>query len=255
MKNFLCLFLAATMLFCMTSCLSYSSAENSKPSEQKGSKEYTVTVKYYEDVSREYTVKQGDSLKAEQLAPSGKRIVGLFGVDNVQYADYTCKTDAWKSSYPTTLQAKYEEVSTKIIDFSDDVVLDESPQKVSFYKEIKITRDYSVPSTKEQRDFVAACQCNPYADLTITVTFLGKGNQPNRDNDFIATIIVADEVVTRMQEEKLAENYTKYTMKATVKAKQFTNGGYKLVVKATSRYGYENYTVKNFDVAYQFSFD
>ena len=105
---------------------------------------------------------------------------------------------------------------------------------------------------------IAACQCNPYADLKITVSFTGKGigdYKNGNHNEFYSTLIVCDENIAEFTTVDLSENYTKFTYSATIKAKQLTNGNFQIKVKTSARYGYEDYTVKNYKIDLSFNFN
>ena len=216
--------------------------------------EYNVTVHYYDDITRSYTVYSGGRLEGEILAPSGYVIIGLFDESGVQYAMNDCVVDSWNANMPTTLHAKYEEIEKASYTLSE-IGWDEEPETVSFYQGIKTTWTLNA-GDKVESEIINICKCNPYADLTITVKFMGKGNNSQKytHNKFKYRVLVNDEAIVSFTSENLGSSYTEHTVTATIKAKQLMNAGYEIIATASSSLGYEDYTVKNFVITLSFDF-
>ncbi len=255
MRRIIAILLLATITLSVTGCDSaFFTGETPSEPNSPSKSQYFITVNYYDTVTRTYTVNSGNYLQAEKICPSGKIIIGLFDADGVQYADSTCTTSVVSDTFPAQLYAKYLDVSTEKINFSGDILMDENPTTVSFYKTYTLTWDHKSNSTSEEKEFIEACECNPYADLTITLTFAAKG-APTSMNELIVKLNILDETVASITKSEPGNSYTTYTLTATIKAKQLTNADYKAVAKATSKLGYDDYIVKNFDISYQFDFD
>ena len=99
------------------------------------------------------------------------------------------------------------------------------------------------------------CECNPYADVTITVTFMGKGSELHNGNTFKYKVVVGEETIADFKSDDLGDNYNTYTLSARIKAKQLINSGYEINATASSNYGYEDYMVKNYVITFSFDFD
>lgn len=250
MKKITTYFLTFTLILSIlsqfVSCGSNNFDTNSKS-------EYEVTVHYYDGITRSYTVHNYGALNAEILAPSGHIIVGLFDESGVQYSMDDCVIDNWKSNIPTTLYAKYEKV-TKVSYTLSKIGFDEDPKKVSFYSSRKTTWDLNSADTLESK-IIKICECNPYADVTITVTFMGKGSELHNGNTFKYKVVVGEETIADFKSDDLGDNYNTYTLSARIKAKQLINSGYEINATASSNYGYEDYMVKNYVITFSFDFD
>lgn len=252
-KTFLIFFCLALLLLACPACslLDLSGGDSgSSGGSGSSSSSYTATVHYYDSVTRSYTVKKGGSFTAEYLAEPGTRITGLYSQDGSQYASWDCKVSNWNSSSPTDLYAKYESVSTQPYHIA--TMNDEDPKKISVYE----TWGYkvSILEMDGKDDFVSACHCNPYSDLTFRMTFLGKGNGDDHKNDFFANITLGEEKIASISKENLGNSYATYTVSGTVKAKQLINQNFQLIVRANARYGYTDYAIKNVTLTATFSF-
>ena len=240
------------------SSLTACSVLSNKPSGEgaKESGEKTITVNYYESKTKTYTVTSGQkTVPTDFIAPKGKVIKGLYDELDVQYADYDCIIDLKNvSSIPSTLTAKYEDVNISYLDDDPFMTYDEDPKTVKIYNDLKAKWEFNPAQYPNDKKMIAACLCNPYADLTITVSFYGKG-QP-KDNTFTSQLIVCNETVGSLKKDVFdsANSYTKYTYTATIKAKQLTNGEYKVTVKSSAG-NYSEYMIKNLRVDFSFSFE
>lgn len=250
MKKIISLILALMLIFLVSAQL--LSCDSDKSNSKN---EYNVTVHYYDDITRSYTVYNRGKLEGEILAPSGHIIIGLFDESGVQYAMSDCVVDSWNANIPTTLYAKYEKVEKTSYTLGE-IGWDEQPKTVSFYQGIKTTWDLNTGDTTEAK-IIEICECNPYADLTITVKFMGKGvnSQKYTPNKFKYKVLVNDEAIGNFASENLGSSYTEHTVTATIKAKQLMNAGYEIIATASSSLGYEDYTVKNFVITLSFNFD
>lgn len=250
MKKLFTLFLTFIL---MLSIITQLISCGSKNFDTNAKSEYEVLIHYYDGITRTYTVGNYDKLTAEILAPSGNIIIGLFDESGVQYATNDCIVDKWKSSFPTTLYAKYEEV-TKTSYTLGKIGYDEDPKKVSFYSARKTTWDLNSSNTSESK-ITQICECNPYSDVTITVTFMGKGKESHNGNTFKYKVVVGEETIAYFTSDDLGDNYNTYTLSATIKAKQLINSGYEIKATASSNYGYEDYMVKNYIITLSFDFN
>ena len=222
--------------------------------DQNEKKEYAVTIHYYDGITRSYTVYNRGNVNAEILAPSGYVIEGLYDESGVQYTMNDCIVENWSSSIPTTLYAKYKKIEKSSYTLSY-IGLDEDPEKISFYKTKKVTWTLN-SGDKNESEIINICKCNPYADLTITATFMGKGinSQKYTQNTFKYYLIVNDETIASFKSENLGNDYTKYTVSGTIKAKQLMNSNYEIMFSVSSALGYEDYTVKNLTITFSFDF-
>ena len=225
----------------------------SKNFDTNAKSEYEVLVHYYDDITRSYTVRNYGTLNAEILAPSGHIVIGLFDESGVQYSMNDCVVDKWNSSFPTSLYAKYEKV-TKTSYTLSKIGYDEDPKQVSFYSSRKTTWDLNSADTLDSK-IIQICECNPYSDVTITVTFMGKGKEAHNGNTFKYKVVVGEETIANFASDDLGDNYNTYTLSATIKAKQLINSGYEIKATASSNYGYEDYMVKNYVITLSFDFN
>ena len=247
--SFLLRIYARTHVYVYIICFNNNSA-NSQPK--------TFTVEYYDNKTKQYTSEAGaNSIQTDFIAPAGKVIKGLFDKNDIQYADYDCVVDL-KKTIPKTLYAKYENVDISYYNEDPFSAWDEDPHKISFYSGRILTWEFDPTEYPNDRKMIAACQCNPYADLTITVSFTGKGigdYKNGNNNEFYSTLIVCDETIADFEAIDLNENYTKFTYSGTIKAKQLTNGNFRIKVKTSASYGYEGYTIKNYKIGLSFNFN
>ena len=243
---FVCLFLAATQ---MVAC------DLIEPTKTTPKNEHRVTIHYYEGITRTYTVYDLGTLKGEILSPSGYVIMGLFDESGVQYAMNDCVINSWNENIPTVLYARYKKVEKKSYTLSA-VELDEDPKTISFYKSVKSTWNLNIGDQTEA-EIINICKCNPYADLTITAKFMGKGvnSQKYSSNVFKYKVCVNEEAIGTFTSENLGSNYTEHTVTATIKAKQLMNAGYEIITTAQSSLGYEDYVVKNLGITISFEFE
>lgn len=227
-----------------------------KENGQQSSQEQVVTVHYSGDETKEYTVaKDATHVQCDFIAPSGQVIKGIYNKDGVQYAGYDCNILlSSNTKLPTDLYAKYENVDISYLDKDPFSALDEKPTVTSFYKSNTYTWEFNPEEYEDDQKMIAACLCNPYADLTITVTFYAKGDGTNQNNEFYSKLKVCDEEIGSFSQLNLGNDYAKYTYSGTIKALQLTNGDYKVKVSYGSTLGYEDHTVKNFKVDFKFNF-
>lgn len=212
-----------------------------------------ITIHYYGDVSKTYKIEEDTTyVEGAFIAEPGKRIVGLYDENGIQYADYTCKIDLSDGNVPENLYAKYKDVDISYIDDDPFMVLDEDPKQISFYTGTTYYWDLEYP---EDEEIISACLCNPYADITFVVSFVGKGNRGTYGNTFRSKLKLGDDAIASFAKQDLGKDYTSYTFSGKVKAKQLTNVGnvFKLLIDA--RYGTEDYTVKNFRIDISFDFE
>ena len=232
---------------------------NSQDSNQQTTEKETniITVHYHNNVTKEYTIEKDDTfIQCDFIAPNGEVIKGIYGKDGTQYADYDCKILlSKKASLPADLYAKYEDVDISYLDEDPCTALDEKPTLVSFYRSSKITWTFDPNEYEDDKKMIAACLCNPYADLTITVSFSAKGDGTKNYNEFYSKLIVCGETIGSFTEVDLGDNYTEYTYSGTIKALQLTNGDYDVKVSYGSTLGYEDHYVKNFRVDFDFDFN
>ena len=256
MKKVVSFLLFAVVLFMATSCSPWTSGTTGG---DKTSKEpMTVVVHYYDEKTKAYTALASDkTLATNYIAPAGQVIKGLFDESGVQYAGYDCVIDLKNNpQLPSDLYAEYEDVDISYLEDSPIIVNDEDPVKISFYS--TDTTKFSVTATDpDDQRFIAACLCNPYADLIFTVTFYGKGFGNDHSNDFYSKLLIGEDVVGSYTTEDFDSeiSYTKYTYMCRIKAKQLSNADHQFILKMSARYGYEDYTVKNcrIDIAFDFN--
>ena len=228
---------------------------NSQSSSDNNVSRDPFTVHYHDDNTRTYTPSGADvSVQCEHLAPAGKFITGLFDENGVQYADYDCKVSLTSASIPADLYAKYEDVDISYLKEKPFNGLDEEPTTVSFYKGGTFTWTFDPAQRPDDAKMIAACLCNPYAELTVTVSFEGKGSGASHKNEFFSNLQVCNEKIGTFNMMNLGDVYSKYTYQGTIKAKQLTNGNYEVKVAVGSKYGYEDFTVKNFKLDFDFNF-
>jgi len=220
----------------------------------------TITVHYYDGKTMTYTSSAGDkSIQTNFIAPTGKIIVGLFDENDIQYATYDCIVDLISNAVvPSTLYAKYEDVDISYLDSDPFSAYDEDPQAISYYSGGTLTWEFNPSEYPDDQKMISACLCNPYADLIITVSFYGKTTEKNNhDNSFTSKLIVCDETIGSfdIKDFASASSYTKYSYKGTIKAKQLTNGDYEVRIKTSAKYGYADYTIKNYRIDFDFVFN
>ncbi len=254
MKKITSLILIGIILLCTCSC-EYLFTESTSHQKSEDSSSINITVHYYDEITRTYTTSNGKSIQCEFLAPSGQRIVGLFDSSGVQYSDYRCNIDV-KSGMPLDLYAKYDDVDLSYLDSDPFTVLDDEPRKVSYYNGITYTWNFDISEYSQDEEMIAGCLCNPYADLIITVSFLGKGDSwlNHSSNEFQTDLKVYGKEIGHFYAENLGDDYTLYTYSGTVKAKDFTNGNYEVKLHIGAKLGSEDYTVKNFRIDFKFDF-
>lgn len=246
----LCIIMSITTL---CACSFFFNSPNDDGEGDDTSKSFTV--QYYDNKTIDYTVTGSEkSIKTDFIAPSGQVIKGLFDDNDIQYADYDCIVDLKNRTLPSVLYAKYEDVDISYLNDDPFTAWDENPKQIGFYTGSTLTWKFDPAGYPDDQKMLSACLCNPYADLTITVSFMGKGNT-DRGNEFYSKLIVCDETVDQINYENLGNNYTKYSYSATIKAKQLTNGNYEVKVKTSAKYGYEDYTIKNYRIDFSFNFN
>ncbi len=244
-----------------TACSVFSN----QPSSNAGSKtsvspkETNVTVQYYDGNTFAYTAVAGaKSIQTNFIAPAGKVIKGLFDENGVQYADYDCIIDLKNNAaIPSKLYARYENVDVSYLD--DDILSTyvEDPQKIGFYSGRRTTWEFNATANADDQKLISACLCNPYADIVITVSFQGKGGASGNGNLFTSKLIVCDETIGSFKTADFGskENYTTYSYTGKIKAKQLTNGNYKIMIDTSAKLGYTNYTIKNYKIDIAFDFE
>ncbi len=230
-----------------------------KQSVDTSAKTYSFTVHYYENKTTSYSFSKSDNvIKTNFIAPSGKIITGLFDENDVQYASYDCEINLKTNpTIPNDLYAKYEDVDISYLDDDPFSAYDENPQSISFYSGGTLTWEFNPSQYPVDQKMISACLCNPYADLIITVSFLGKSDAGNHENVFYSKLTVCNETIGSFEMEDFASasTYTKYSYSGTIKAKQLTNGNYKISVNTSAKLGYADYTIKNYKIDFKFIFD
>ena len=256
MKKIATPILAFLLIFTMSGCamlfdMDDGDNDGGNSGGNSGGKSFSFAVHYYDDVERSYSVAKGKEVQCDFIAPEGQVIKGLYSEDGVQYADYACVVEASGGSIPEHLYARYEDVDISYLDEDPFLACDEDPLNVSFYNGMTYTWQFE-DSLDQQ--MIAACRCNPYADLKITVSFVGRGNGKQHNNAYISKLSVNGEAIGSFQQESLGDGYTNYTYSGTIKAKQLINGDFKITVSAKAKYGYKDYWVKNIQVDFDFDF-
>lgn len=252
----------AMLLISATACSVLSNNPNGGQTNNGGStvtEEQKFTVNYYDDKTMEYTLKKGEkSVQTNYIAPAGKIIKGLFDKNDVQYADYNCLVElAGVTVIPSVLYAKYEDVDISYLDEDPFSAYDEDPQQISFYSSTTLSWEFDVTEYPEDQKMISACLCNPYADLVITVSFQGKGLGSDHSNTFTSKLSVCNEIVGSLEQKDLGSDteYSSYKYTAIIKAKQLTNGEYKITLKTGAKLGYADYTIKNYKIEFDFLFE
>ena len=221
---------------------------------EEGALPISIKVHYHDDIVRTYTQEDTyEAIQCEQLSPSGKRIVGLFDEDGIQYAGYDCLVQP-KKGMPSELYAKYKDVDISYLQLDPFEALDEDPKKISFYSGTTYSFKFDTSLYPEDEEFISACLCNPYADVVISVSFMAKGDTKNY-NAFISQLKIKDDVIGEFRRENLGNSYSTYTYSGTVKAKQLMNANYNFGVTLGAKVGVAEYTVKNLKVLFDFAFD
>ena len=253
MKRIIAVLLCLVLALMATSCSFLGGGSGGSYSKEP----QTVTVHYYEEKTKTYTSESGaNTLETNFIAPAGQVIKGLFDDAGIQYAGYDCIIDLKSNpKLPSDLYAEYEDVDISYLQESPLIVNDEDPTKISFYS-TSSTRFTFVATDPDDQKFIAACLCNPYADVVFTVTFYGKGLGNDNYNDFFSKLWVGEDVIGSYTTEDFdsGTSYTKYTYTCRIKAKQLINQNYQFVLQNSARYGYEDYTIKNcrIDIAFDF---
>ena len=218
----------------------------------------SFTVHYHEGNTKSYTVTNTDPyVQCDFIAPAGKVIKGLFDENGVQYADCDCKIEpALHSDIPSTLYAQYEDVDISYLASTPLTSLEERPTITSFYRTNSVTWTFDPSESTDHQKMIAACLCNPYADLTITVTFMGKGNGTRKydSNVFYSKLKVCDETIGSFRQADLGDSYTQYRYSGTIKAKQLINGNYQIKASNATTLGYEEHYIKNIRLDFKFNF-
>lgn len=210
-----------------------------------------ITIHYYNSITRDYDATNATKtgVNIEALAEKGKRIVGVFDSDGVQYADYQCCVNVSKGC-PADLYVRYDDA---IRHYSGGTTFEENPIYISYYSGRKISYDYAQPSTGTEIQLASSLKCNPYAQVTITVSFLLKGS--SKSNRFQSFIWVGNETLASIEEVKNYSEWTSCSMTASVSAMQIVKNNYKIIAGFRSSYGYEDYMIKNIKIAYDISYN
>ena len=252
MRKIVSFVLCIVIMIMITSCFPYQGGTAGFKEPQ------TVVVHYYGEKTKTYTSASGEKTIATNfIAPSGQVIKGLFDESGVQYAGYDCIIDLKSNpQLPSDLYAEYENVDISFLDENPMIIFDEEPVKISFFSSYS-HRVYFEQSNPDEQKLIAACKCNPYADLTITVTFYGKGFGASHSNEFYSMITMGEDTIGSFTTENFASKteYAKYTYTCTVKAKQLTNANFEFHARQSAQYGYEDYTIKNVRIDMAFTFD
>lgn len=216
-------------------------------------KTYRVTVHYYGNITRSYTVKEGEPTPAEMLAESGNYIVGLYDGNNVRYADESCVLEpSVPSGLPADLYAKYETYGGSYS--KKNQTYDENPKSVDIISPATAVFDLN-NAVPEERALISACKCNPYADVTITFSFQYKvGENPYRAV-LEAYIQIGDEKVETLKKVDKNQNYPVCQLAAHVKAKQLTDNSFQVKCSASGTDGFGGvYLAKNLAIRYDITF-
>ena len=246
-KTMVCLVIITILGATLFGCSIFSSY-----SDANKNTEYTVTVHYYDDITRSYTFNTYKTVQLAFLAKSGDYMIGVFDSDGVQYSDCDGILDTSKSSYPTDLYAKYATYSGT---YKTEVDNDENPVVVQFWQPAGFVYEASFKkhNSEQGKKLAAACMCNPYADLKITLHYSVKGNSTS-GNIFQAFMYVGDETIAGYSNKEYLDSYEKKTLTAKIKAKQFTSNKFELNAKLNSNYGYNNYYIKNVYATFELIF-
>ena len=258
MKKTVLALISIILSICLCSC-GFLFPSDYQASEQKTSsnKNLIVNVHYDNEETKEYTITVNDEfLQCDFIAPCGKVIQGIYDNQGTKYAGYDCKIPLSANvTIPSDLYVKYEDIDISYLEDDPFTALDEKPTVVSYYKANNLTWQFDPEEYSEDEKMIAACICNPYADLTITISFMGKGDGTQKKNEFYSSLKVCDETIGSFKSFNLGDGYTQYTYSGTIKALQLTNGNYEVKVSYGSTYGYEQYTIKNIRVDFEFNLD
>ena len=249
----LALFSATGCSFLMSKGTSVGGNTTNKPQTTAAQpKTYQVTVHYYGNNTRNYTVKEGESVSAEMLAESGNYIVGLYDGNDIRYADESCILEPTASSeFPTELYAKYERYSGSYSQKNQEY--DENPKSVNMIS--PATAVFKLNSAvSEERALISACKCNPYADLTITFTFQYKVGKNPYNSTLEAYIQIGSQKVETLSKEDRDQNYVVCQLVAHIKAKQLTDNSFTVKCCVYGGGGNSYYSVKNHTIRYDMAF-
>ena len=222
----------------------------------------SFTVNYYDGKTKAYTPEKDDkSIQTDFIAPTGKVIKGLFDENDVQYAGYDCVVDLKNNgTMPSILYAEYENVDISYLNEDPFAALDENPRQIGYYSGFNLTWKFDVNDNPDDEKMIAACLCNPYANIRITVSFMGKGQGSKGGNEFISKLLVCGEEVSVYKEDDLEHlygdgGYVKHEYCGIIKAKQLTNADYEFTIKTGAKLGYADYTIKNYKIEFAFDFN
>lgn len=211
-----------------------------------------VTVHYYGNVTRSYTVEAGKSTSAELLAESGNYIVGLYDGNNVRYADESCVLEpSAPSGLPADLYAKYETYGGSYS--KKNQTYDENPKSVDIISPATAVFDLN-NAVPEERALISACKCNPYADVTLTFSFQYKIGQNPYQTTLEAYIQIGSEKVETLSKTDSNQNYTVCRLVAHVKAKQLIDNSFQVKCGVYGGGGLKYYSVKNHAIRYDITF-
>lgn len=256
------IFRLLTLVLCVAIvCASFSSCsvfstQSKKEEKNTQPKEQSITVHYYDGKTMTYTLESGkNKIQTNFIAPNGQVIKGLYDDTGIQYADYDCIVDFENNGVvPSILYAKYEDVDISGIDTFE--YLDENPTWLRYRGDKSVIIKYDADKNSDYQKMVAACLCNPYANLVITVTF--QGREIGSNDSFVSKLKVCDETVKEFRPKQYSnsEEYLTYTYSCKIKAKQFTNGDYEAKgTFAVESLVYGGCSIKNLVINFAFDFN
>ena len=242
---------SVTIIASLSACSFFDSSSNRTTTQN-----ITFTVTYYENKTMQYSGSSNGSVQTDFIAPSGQIIKGLFDENNIQYADCDCIVALKGKTIPTMLYAKYEPVDNSYYQNNPITFWDEAPRNNFNYTGITNTITFNKSNSNDKK-FIATCLCNPYSDLTISVSFLGKGHPKyiyDNPSKFFSRLFVYNEEVAEFRQTDLGDSYTKHNYSAKIKAKQLINSDYTIKIETDCEYAYTGYYVKNYKISFQFDF-
>jgi hypothetical protein len=220
-------------------------------------KTYDVTLHYYDNVVRNYSVTKGKDTQVAMLAPSGKRITGIYSSDNLMQSDWKCVINAknWDDEGYEDLYVEYADGLTSYA--YEEIAYWENPKLIDFYAGGYVTFTIQYGSgTSTQGEFISSILCNEFADLNVHASFEGKGDGTPHYNTFKSHIKIGDDTLNSFEQTTLSSTnaYQNFSYYGTIRPKQLISNSYKVQIYVGAKYGYNDYTIKNLILSFSMTY-